>query len=392
MDASLNPFEPSAGRQPPELAGREQVLEAAKVACTRLLAGRSANPMVLWGLRGTGKTVLLNAIKKNAEAIGLIVSKVEAPEGEKLAKLLFPEMRKVLLSLSITENAKNLAKKGLSALRNFGAMFKIKYQESVEIELTPSPGLADSGDIEYDLPELFSLIGKAAAAENKGWVLLIDELQYLTAKELSALIVALHTVSQEGIPVLIFGAGLPQILALAGEAKSYAERLFDFYHVESLSEDAVRVAVRKPLEKAHVTIAEDALERIVEGTHGYPFFVQLWAYNTWNTAKSQTISLEDVQAAYTGTISQLDEGFFKVRMDRLTNKESQFVKVMSELGDGPYSISDIAKGMGSRVNAIGPHRAKLISKGMIYSSGHGRLEFSVPLFAEYLMRQQQKVL
>lgn len=387
MDPYRNPFAPGAGSRPPELAGRGSILEAAKISCGRAVKGRSARSMMLLGLRGTGKTVLLNEIGRIADAEALIVSKVEAPEGESLARLLYPEMRKVMRSLSGVEAAKHFATRGLNGLRNFASIFKIE-AGGAEVVVTPEPGLADSGELQYDLPDLFMLIGRAAQAAGRGWMLLIDEVQYLSQADLSALIIALHRMSQEGLPVLMTGAGLPQIARLAGEAKSYAERLFQFPAVGALDPASAARAIEKPIIEEEASIAPDALQAIVQRTQGYPFFLQEWASVAWNNAEGPQISIGDVDQSYAETLALLDQGFFRVRLDRLTKGEIQFVKAMSDLGDGPYAMADIAKALDRTQQSLGPVRAGIIAKGMIYSTDHGYLDFTVPLFAEFMRRQK----
>lgn len=386
MDPYRNPFAPGAGSRPPELAGRNAILEAARVSCGRAVKGRSARSIMLLGLRGTGKTVLLNEIGKIAQEEGLLVSKVEAPEGESLARLLYPEMRKVMRSLSNVEAAKQIATRGLKGLRGFASIFKIEIA-GVEIGVEPEPGLGDSGDLQYDLPDLFEVIGQAARAAGKGWILLIDEVQYLSEADLSALIVSIHKMSQEGLPVLLVGAGLPQVARLAGEAKSYAERLFLYPGVGALDPASAAQAVEKPIADEDALIAPAALSAIVERTQGYPFFLQEWASVAWNNAQGPEITFDDVDYAYAETLALLDEGFFRVRIDRLTKAEIQFVKTMSSLGDGPYAMADIARAMERSLSSLGPTRASIIAKGMIYSTDHGYLDFTVPLFAEFMRRQ-----
>lgn len=386
MDPYRNPFAPGAGSRPPELAGRDAILEAARISCGRAVKGRSARSIMLLGLRGTGKTVLLNEIGRNAEQAGLLVSRVESPEGESLARLIYPEMRKVMRSLSGVEAARQIATRGLKGLRNFASIFKIELG-GVEVGMEPEPGLADTGDLQYDLPDLFTLIGKAAQAAGRGWLLLIDEVQYLSEADLSALIVALHRMSQESLPVLLVGAGLPQIARLAGEAKSYAERLFQYPAVGALDPPSARQAIEKPIVDEEATITPEALLIIIERTKGYPFFLQEWASVVWNNAAGPEITFADADYSYTETLALLDDGFFKVRIDRLTKAEVQFVKTMAELGDGPYAVADIALAMKRTQKSLGPTRANIISKGMIYSTDHGYLDFSVPLFAEFMRRQ-----
>ena len=386
MDPYRNPFAPGAGSRPPELAGRDAVLETAKISCGRAINGRSARSIMLLGLRGTGKTVLLNEIGRIAQEEGLLVSKVESPESESLARLLYPEMRKVMRSLSGVAAAKQIATRGLKGLRGFASIFKIAIA-GVEIGLEPEPGLADSGDLQYDLPDLFDVIGRAAKAAGKGWILLIDEVQYLSEADLSALIVAIHRMSQEGHLILLVGAGLPEVARLAGDAKSYAERLFLYPRIGALEPASATQAIEKPILNEDASIAPAALSAIVNQTQGYPFYLQEWASVAWNNAEGSEITLDDVSHSYAETLASLDEGFFRVRIDRLTKAEVQFVKTMSELGDGPYAMADIARAMGRALSSLGPTRANIISKGMIYSTDHGYLDFTVPLFAEYMRRQ-----
>lgn len=388
MDPYRNPFAPGAGSRPPELAGRDDTLEAAQIAFGRALRGRSARSMMLLGLRGTGKTVLLTEIGKIATKEGMATSKVEAPEGVSLATLLYPEMRKVLRSLSTSEAAKQFAERGLNALRGFAAILNLKIA-GVEVGVKPEPGLADSGDLQHDLPDLFRVIGEAAQADGRGWAILIDEVQYLSEADLSALIVALHIVAQEGLPIVFVGAGLPQVARLAGEAKSYAERLFLYPQIGALPPDEAARAVRVPIDDEGASISDAALLDIATRTKGYPFFIQEWASIAWDTAEGPEITLADTQASYVETIAVLDSGFFKVRIDRLTKAEQQFVAQMAALGDGPYAMADIAGAMGRKITSLGPTRASIIAKGMIYSTEHGYLDFTVPLFADFLRRQQQ---
>ncbi len=386
MDPFRNPFAPGAGSRPPELAGRDAILEAARVSCGRAVNGRSTRSIMLLGLRGTGKTVLLNEIGKIAKEHDLLVSKVESPERESLARLLYPEMRKVMRSLSGVEAAKQIASRGLKGLRSFASLFTIDIA-GVEVGVEPEPGFVDSGDLRYDLPDLFEVIGQAAQAAGRGWILLIDEVQYLSETDLSALIVAIHHMSQEGLPVLLVGAGLPQVARLAGEAKSYAERLFLYPEVGPLDQLSAIQAVEKPILGEEASIEQAALENIFYRTRGYPFFLQEWASTAWNNADGPRITAGDVDNSYAETLASLDAGFFRVRIDRLTKSEVQFVKTMADLGDGPYAMADIAKAMGRTQSSLGPTRANIISKGMIYSTDHGYLNFTVPLFSEYMRRQ-----
>ncbi|MDP7150466.1 MAG: ATP-binding protein [Paracoccaceae bacterium] len=390
MDPIHNPFAPSAGRRPPELAGREDILSSAKVAYQRVMRDRHARPMMLLGLRGTGKTVLLNEFKRIGETEGLLVSRIEAPEDASLARLIVPEMRKIMRSLSGIEAAKQYAVRGLRGLQNFASVFDINAAGigiGVEGASEPEPGLADSGDIQFDLPELFENLGKAAQAANKAWLLLIDEVQYLNSEDLSALIVSLHMVSQGNLPIAFAGAGLPQVAKLAGEAKSYAERLFIYPPIGPLDRAAATDAIEKPIVNEGALVSSDAVGRIFEATSGYPFFLQEWSYHAWDAATGPEITLADVENIHETVIQSLDDGFFKVRMDRLTRAETEFVAAMANLGDGPYAISDVAQVLKRKTQSLGPARASIIHKGMVYSPEHGQLAFTVPLFAEFMRRQ-----
>ena len=392
MDPVRNPFAPSAGRRPPELAGRDEILATAKTACQRLVRHKHARPMMLLGLRGTGKTVLLNEFKNIAETEGILVSRIEAPEDASLARLIIPEMRKIMRSLSGIAAAKDLAVRGLRGLQNFASVLKINVVGigvGIEGASDPEPGLADSGDLQFDLPDLFESLGKAAQAAEKAWLLLIDEVQYLNSEDLAALIVSLHRTSQSDLPIMFAGAGLPQVAKLAGEAKSYAERLFRYPTIGPLDATAAAEAVGIPIRNEGAAITQDAIKRIFDATNGYPFFLQEWSYQAWDIAPGPEITLEDVNNSHDTVIRSLDEGFFKVRMDRLTRAETEFVAAMANLGDGPYAISDIARALGKKTQSLGPARASIIHKGMIYSPEHGYLAFSVPLFADFMRRQQR---
>lgn len=390
MDPYLNPFAPGAGSRPPELAGRDDVLKMARIGCRRAVAGRHARSLMLLGLRGTGKTVLLNEIQKIGTDENLLTSKIESPENVSLAHLLVPEIRKVMRSLSVVEQAKDLAERGLRGLIGFASNFRVDVG-GVGIAVEPEPGLADSGDIEFDLPDLFEAIGLAAKAANKGWILLIDEVQYLSSKDLSALIVAMHHMSQTGLPVVFVGAGLPQVARLAGDAKSYSERLFSYPPIGPLDRESASSAIRNPIEEEGAEISDAGLNEIVDRTQGYPFFLQEWASKAWDHASGSIISASEVQETYEETVASLDNGFFKVRIDRLTKSEIQFVDTMAELGDGPYSMADIAAKMGRGISSLGPARANIIKKGMIYSTDYGYLDFSVPLFSDFLRRQKASI-
>jgi len=385
MDPVRNPFAPGAGSQPPELAGRAEIIEAADTALQRVLLRRPAQSQMLLGLRGVGKTVLLNKIEQIAEERGYLTSFIEAPEDKKLVELLYPKIHQVLRKLSLVAAAKTASHNAMRALRGFAGAFKISVGD-FEVSVDPDPGVADSGNLEYDVTELFLKVGEAAKAAGRGWVLLIDEVQYLSPEELGALIVAIHRINQKALPVLLFGAGLPAIAALSGDAKSYAERLFVFPKVDALADADAADAIRQPIEEEGEAIDQDLLDKIVDLTKGYPYFLQELGYQAWNASPQSPINISCVQAAEKEALRRLDEGFFKVRIDRLTPKEKEYVIAMARLGAGPYRSSDVADVLGEKLTTLGPRRAQIIAKGMIYSPAHGDIAFTVPMFDEYLKR------
>mgnify|MGYP001157724578 FL=1 len=389
MDPFYNPFAPSAGQRPPELAGRTKLIEESVLALRRALAGRNFRSIMYLGLRGTGKTVLLNEVGKKAKELGFLVSRLEAPEDASLAKLLYPEMKKVMRSLSTMERTKELSLRTLGILRNFASIFKIEVA-GVDIGIEPTPGVADTGYLETDLPDLFENIGEAAQTAGKGWAIFLDEVQYLTQQDLSALIVSMHRISQLGYPVIFVGAGLPLLAGLAGQAKSYAERLFRFYDVGALDPKSTAEAIEKPLNDADVQILPDALTKFVKGTQGYPFYLQQWASCTWDVAPCSPITITDVSNASAEATRILDEGFFRVRLNRMTKSELEYCSAMASLGEkGPYRTSEIAQVLGKKLSTLGALRSSLIAKGMIYSPTRGNVDFTVPLFATFLLRFKQ---
>lgn len=384
MNRTENPFSPGAGTPPPELAGRDRIIEDASVALARVKSGRPAKSQMLLGLRGVGKTVLLNEIARIAEAGGYRTIELETPEDRRLAEMLVPPLRSVLSRLSAVEKSKALATKALRGLHRFASAFKVKVGE---LELSVAePGVADSGNLETDLPDLLLLVAEAAQAAEVPVAIFIDEIQYLTREDLSALIVSIHKIGQRRLPLIVFGAGLPQLAAMAGEAKSYAERLFDYPPVGPLESSDAERAIREPIRAKGVEIKRDALKEIVKRTRGYPYFLQEWGSHTWDEAPASPITTADVSRATVKALNTLDKGFFRVRFDRLTPREKQYMRAMAELGSGPHRSGDIAELLGVKVTTISPLRAGLIGKGMIYSPQHGDTAFTVPMFDEFMKR------
>lgn len=387
MDPVRNPYAPGAGTQPPKLAGRDAMLDTVRVALARIRAGRSAKSVVLIGLRGVGKTVLLERMRLDAEADGIHTVRLEAPEDRSLPSLLAPQLRQVLLRLSTIEKAKDRVNRAMRGLAGFVRALRVTYKDiSVGIDMDPEPGLADNGDLEHDLQVLLELIGEAARAAGTAVGIFIDEMQYIAEDELGALITALHRVSQLRLPVTMVGAGLPQLPGKFGNAKSYAERLFDFEVVGPLSPEDARRALRKPAQDEGADFEPAALDKIVAETQGYPYFIQEWGKHTWDMAAASPITPADVERASAIVISELDEGFFRVRFDRMTPTERDYLRAMAELGPGPHRSGDIAAALGRKVQSVAPVRAKLIEKGMVWSPSHGDTGFTVPLFDGFMKR------
>ncbi|MDX2103880.1 MAG: ATP-binding protein [Alphaproteobacteria bacterium] len=385
MDPVRNPFAPGAGSTPPELAGRDDVISNAKIALQRAIIGNHARSQLLLGLRGTGKTVLLTTIEQLAATQDHVTSMIEAPESGALPALLFPKLQQVLRRLSLVERSRVGAHQAFRALRSFASAWKIKIGD-ISIAVEPEAGVADSGDLETDLAELFVKIGQAAQSAGRGWTLLIDEVQYLAAGELAALIVAIHRVNQLRLPVLFFGAGLPQVAALSGNAKSYAERLFDYPVIGALDFDAACAAIEQPIRDQGEAITPTALRAIADATQGYPYFLQEWGYQAWQLAAASPIEVDHVKAATVQALRRLDAGFFRVRLDRLTDSEQDYVLAMASIGSGPYRSREIADKLKTTTQAVGPRRDQIIKKGMIYSIRHGQLDFTVPMFDDFLRR------
>jgi len=387
MDPVRNPFAPGAGTPPPELAGRDELREIVRVAIARVRRGSPAKSILMVGLRGVGKTVLLDRMRDDAEASGIQTMRIEAPESRSLPALLAPQLRQALLRLSRNERAKGLAQRALSGLAGFARALKVKYQDiEVGFDFDPEPGLADNGDLEHDLQALLETVGAAANAADTAMAIFIDELQYVREEELAALITALHRTAQRRLPVVLVGAGLPQLRGQMGRAKSYAERLFDFPQMGPLDAQAARLAIRKPVAAEGVEITDDALQRILQETHGYPYFLQEWGKHAWDTATTSPITLQDVELASQAAVAALDESFFRVRFDRLTPAEKRYLRAMAEIGPGPHRSGDIAEQLKRKVTSLGPTRNNLIAKGMVWSPSHGDTAFTVPLFNEFMHR------
>ena len=387
MDPRANPYAPGAGSPPPELAGRDELIERAAIALDRIRAGLAAKSLLLVGLRGVGKTVLLNRIRNDADARGFTTIFIEAPEKRSLPAMLAGPLRLALLKLDRLAASGNLAKRAMRALGGFVSAMKVKFGDvEFGVDLGAEPGVADTGDLEQDLTALLVTVGEAAREKKTALVLFIDELQYVDETEFAALITALHRCAQHSLPVTLVGAGLPQLVGLTGRAKSYAERLFEFAEVGPLTADAARQALQAPAARHGVDYTEDALVQIVRQTQAYPYFIQEWGKYCWSCAQASPITRVDVEAATELAVAELDNSFFRVRFDRLAPSEKKYLRAMAQLGPGPHRSGDIAEQLGTRVQSVAPVRATLISKGMVYSPSHGDTGFTVPLFDQYMRR------
>ncbi|MBW9334735.1 MULTISPECIES: ATP-binding protein [Herbaspirillum] len=387
MNPVTNPYAPGAGSPPPELAGRDAVREKMSICIQRVRLGKADKSIMLVGLRGVGKTVLLDQMMRDAEAQGVVAIRIEAPEGRSLPAALLPQLRLGLLRLSRLEKSKDYAVRGLRALAGFVGKLKVTFNDiEVGLDYEAEPGLADNGDLEGDLTALLEQVGKAAQSAETVVVIYIDELQYVPEPQMAALISALHRCAQQKLPLIVAGAGLPQLRGRMGEAKSYAERLFAFPPIGPLGEEDATDAIVKPAASENVAVDEDAVKLIVQYTQGYPYFLQEWGKHAWDVAEKSPITKADVEKASTEAIAALDESFFRVRFDRLTPTEKRYLRAMAELGQGPHRSGDIASELGRESSSLGPVRSSLIAKGMIWSPTHGDTAFTVPLFDDFMKR------
>ena len=387
MDPIKNPFSPGAGSPPPELVGRDDILEQTRILLGRVRAKRPEKSLLLTGLRGVGKTVLLNEMERIAQQDGYRTIPIEAHEDKSLAALLVPHLRRLLFELDRIAGAGDKVRRGLAVLKSFMGGIKVTVGEvELGLDIEPERGAADSGDLEADLSHLLTALAEAAEERQTAVAILIDEIQYFNHSELSALIMAMHKMQQRQLPLVLMGAGLPILPGLAGESKSYAERLFSFPDIGPLSEADAAKALQDPVTAVGVEFEEAALAEIFRLTQGYPYFLQEWGYQSWNHTLNSPITLQDVHNATVKVVPRLDANFFRVRFNRLTPSEKNYLRAMAELGPEPHRSSDIASLLGVKVTGLGPVRAKLIKKGMIYSPTHGDMAFTVPLFDEFMRR------
>ena len=359
MDRMENPFSPGAGTRPPALIGRDEVMENARILLGRALLGRPERQIALVGLRGVGKTVLLRKISELSVKSKYHSVYFEIDDGFDFLQNLVIQLRSILIKMSRTGFLSNGVRYAWSALKAFARSFNIKYQDfEFGMEIPESDGTTDSGIMDSDLSNLFLCVGNAAKENKTGIAILVDEMQFIKKDICSALLMAIHRVQQEEMPIILICAGLPDLYRVIGESKSYAERLINFYFIGPLKKDEVSNAIRIPLREKNIEIEDDALEEIYNKTQGYPYFLQEWGYNVWNCAKNNTILKSDVLCANEISIENLDRGFFKMRFERLSNGEREFIYAMASLGKGPYKIKDVALLLKKNVNSVSPIRSK----------------------------------
>ncbi len=359
-----------------------------EIAVRRLAIGRFERSSLLTGLRGVGKTVLLNEFGLLASGEGWIHSHLEATDDVRVARAIATLSRRILLELSLKERTRERARTALGVLRSFVKVhIPAGDAGTVVIDFEPQPGKADSGELDGDLSGVLVELGETAREGATGVLITIDEIQYLSRSELSALIVALHRVSQLGLPVLLAGAGLPSLPGLAGEARSYAERLFRYVDIGALEATDARRALVQPVEEEGGAWEPAALERLLTATEGYPYFLQEFGKQAWNVADGVAITANDVDAALVLALDDLDRGFFRARIDKTTDAERDYLKAMASLGGpGPYRSGDVSRAMGRRTTQTGPVRDSLIKRGLCYAPRHGELAFTVPMFDAFIRR------
>jgi hypothetical protein len=383
MDRFQNPFSPGAGTQPPAFIGRDALIEDYEIALRRTIDGRPGKSIMPIGLRGVGKTVLLNRFHAMAQERQLAGALIEASDSGDFKHLLAARLRSILLELD-QGSVSAKVKRALGVLKAF--TYTLPDGSSISLNVDAVLGSADSGMLDEDLTALLVAVGEAAQDRSRGLLLAIDEVQYLGSDELGALISAIHRTVQLNLPVILVGAGLPQLPGLAGNAKSYAERLFDFPEIGSLETSDAKAALEVPVRAQGVQFDSPALDALLSYARGYPYFLQEWGYHVWNAAPRSPITIDDVARSAPKVQEQLDKNFFRVRMDRLTPAEKEYLVAMADLGAGPHRSGDIAGALGVKVASVAPRRSGLIKKGMLYSPAYGDTAFTVPMFDEFLRR------
>lgn len=388
MDRAQNPYTPNAGASPEIIVGRDEHKESFKVLLTRLSSGRTNQSMIITGLRGVGKTVLLNEFAEIARGAKWEVVELEASkyDDSRFRQTMFTQLKAVLLRLSPRVRWSDRSRRAAEVLSAFGASLDSSGAFSVSWDIPPAEGVADHGDLGMDLTDTLLAVGDAAKEQGRGVALLIDEVQFLRSSQLEALIQAIHKTVQRKLPITLVGAGLPQIAELAGDAKSYAERLFNFPRIDSLNDSDAREALEEPAKLEGVNYSAGALELAMQITRGYPYFIQELGYQVWDVAEGDGITEEDVRVAQEAYEAKLDASFFRVRLDRATPLQTAYMRAMAQLGPEPQKAADVARVMERDSTQLGPTRAELIDMGLLYTPEHGYAAFTVPDFDKFMLR------
>jgi hypothetical protein len=387
VDPRTNPYTPNAGAPPPALVGRDAELEGFEILLERLRRGYAEQSMLITGLRGVGKTVLLGAFESRARSSAWVTVSAEITKNEDFGPRMGSMVRRALFQVAPKSSWTDKLRQAAGALKSFSVTLTAEGAITAGIDIEPLEGTADSGNLSDDLTDLLVALGEAAQERETGIAFLVDEVQFLRAAEFEALIAGLHRTVQRQLPITLIGAGLPQLPRLAGEAKSYAERLFKFPRIGQLSPPQAEAALAEPAAEQGVSYEPGALDVIVDYTEGYPYFLQEYGKIVWDLApENEPISEAVAQEAQRAVEAKLDESFFRVRAERVTELELQYLRAMAELGPGEQSAGDVAAVLGRRSDQLGPTRARLIEKGLIYTTGHGRGDFTVPQFDRYMRR------
>lgn len=388
-----NPYRPGAGIMPAYLAGRETMMQNADEIIQTVKYGFPIRSVIYYGLRGVGKTVLLNRLLDMAVTADVSTEYIEIEEtGRSFREEAALHIYKLMEQLSLARHAESYAKRALGILK----AFSLRYSSdgfSAEISVDPLRGISDTGNINNDLTELFLALGKCAQEQHRGVILFLDEIQYMKKEDMEALFLALHRVNQKGYPLVVIAAGLPKIIQIAGKVKSYAERLFSYIPIGALDKPAAYLALTKPAEQVGFTYTDSAAQEVYRVTEGYPYFIQEYGKWIWQKHKDENpISIHAVKAAYPDFTNSLDKAFFRSRYARATHRELEFMFAMVKCGKLPCTIAQVAKIMHTKVQSISVLRAQLIYKGLVYDPARGLLDFTVPQFDEYLKRTYSNAL
>jgi predicted ATPase len=388
MQALTNPYTPNAGAEPQAVVGRDDQLESFDLLLARIERGRTEQSMIITGLRGVGKTVLLGQFRTKALERDWVVVELEVSKNDEshFRSAMATKLRTALFELSPKARWTDRFQHAASVLRSFTLSVDASGTLSAGLDVDAAEGFADHANLALDVTDVFVALGEAAQEKARGVVLLLDEVQFLSKQQLEATIEALHKMVQRKLPVTLVGAGLPQIAELAGDAKSYAERLFKFPSIGNLGDEDAKAALTKPAADENVTYHEDSLTEALQVTGGYPYFLQELGYAVWTVAEGPVITRDDIVTAVPGYEAKLDESFFRVRLDRATETQRAYLRAMAGLGAAPQKASDVADVMGRTSQNLGPTRAELINMGLLYTPEHGYAAFTVPHFDKFLIR------